>query len=66
MIRQGDRVAPMLEMHKTGRVLEIYNKQHKTMLVGGTLSAVRIAKVQLDKTGDIVEWFVRDLMQMDS
>ena len=65
MIRQGDRVAPILEMHKVGTVLEIYNKQHKTMLVGGTLSAVRMAKVQLDKTGEVVEWFVRDLMRAD-
>ncbi len=65
MIRQGDRVAPILEMHKIGTVLEIYNKQHKTMLVGGTLSAVRMAKVQLDKTGEVVEWFVRDLMRAD-
>ena len=52
-------------MHKVGTVLEIYNKQHKTMLVGGTLSAVRMAKVQLDKTGEVVEWFVRDLMRAD-
>ncbi len=66
MIRQGDRVAPILEMHRIGKVLEVYNKNHKTMLVGGTLSAVRMAKVQLEKTGDIVEWFVRDLMRMDS
>ena len=66
MIRQGDRVAPILEMHRIGKVLEVYNKSHKTMLVGGTLSAVRMAKVQLEKTGDIVEWFVRDLMRMDS
>ena len=65
MIRQGDRVAPILEMHKVGTVLEIYNKHHKTMLVGGTLSAVRMAKVQLDKTGEVVEWFVRDLMRAD-
>ena len=65
MIRQGDRVAPILEMHKIGTVLEIYNKQHKTMLVRGTLSAVRMAKVQLDKTGEVVEWFVRDLMRAD-
>ena len=65
MIRQGDRVSPILEMHKIGTVLEIYNKQHKTMLVGGTLSAVRMAKVQLDKTGEVVEWFVRDLMRAD-
>ena len=65
MIRQGDRVAPILEMHKVGTVLEIYNKQHKPMLVGGTLSAVRMAKVQLDKTGEVVEWFVSDLMRAD-
>ena len=65
MIRQGDRVAPMLEMHREGKVVEVYERKHKTMLIGGTLSPVRVAKVQLDKTGDIVEWFIRDLMKID-
>ena len=66
MIRVGDKVAPILEMHRVGQVLDVYDRQHTTMLVGGTLSAVRMAKVRLEKSGEIVEWFVRDLMQVDS
>ena len=64
MIREGDRVAPILEMHREGTVLEITQREHTTMLVGGTLTTVSTASVKLD-TGEVVEWFIRDLMRLD-
>lgn len=64
MIRKGDRVAPILEMHVVATVLDVFERKHSTMLVGGTLSAVRMARVQVEKTGEILEWRVRDLMHV--
>lgn len=65
MIRTGDRVAPILELHREAKVLEIKQKKHTTMLVGGTLSTVSVAVVQIEKTGEITEWHIRDLMRLD-
>ena len=64
MIRKGDRVAPILEMHVVATVLEVFERNHTTMLVGGTLSKVKMARVQVEKTGDVLEWRVRDLMHV--
>ena len=65
MIRVGDKVSPILEMHRVGEVVKLIDKKHTTMLVGGTLSTFRVALVKLQGHDELVEWHVRDIMRID-
>ena len=65
MIRVGDKVSPILEMHRVGEVVELCDKKHTTMLVGGTLSTFRVALVKLQGHDELVEWRIRDIMRVD-
>ena len=65
VIRIGDKVAPRLEMHRVGEVVELYDKKHTTMLVGGTLSTYRVAVVRLQGQEQLEEWRVRDVCHVD-
>ena len=68
-IKVGDRVCPILAMNMKGTVVEIYERHHKTMMIGGTLSGATYAKVQYDKTSSldnnpmIGEYRLNDLMK---
>ena len=64
-IRVGDNVSPILEMHKVGEVVKLYDKKHTTMLVGGTLSTYRVALVRIQGQNELVEWRVRDICRID-
>ena len=65
MIRVGDTVSPILEMHKVGEVVELYDKKHTSMLVGGTLGTFRVALVKLQGHDELVEWRIRDIVRVD-
>ena len=65
MIRVGDTVSPILEMHKVGQVVKLEDREHSTMLVGGTLSTFRVALVKLQGQDELVEWRIRDITRVD-
>ena len=65
MIRVGDTVSPILEMHKVGQVVKLEDRKHSTMLIGGTLSTFRVALVKLQGHDELVEWRVRDIVRVD-
>lgn len=65
-IRAGSKVCMIMSMNVKGTVLEIYEKNHSTMLTAGPLSKSWWAKVQLVKpvagSPDVIECRLGDLM----
>lgn len=64
-IRVGDRVAPIMAAHLTGRVVSMEVRQHKTMLVGGPLSGSTYVTVEHVVDMTTVVYRLGDLMRLD-
>ena len=65
-IRVGDRVAPILAMHMTGRVLAMEVKSHRTMMVDGPLDRTTYVKVQHDnQASPVLTYRIGELMRID-
>lgn len=65
-IRAGSKVCVITSMNVKGVVLEVFEKEHKTMLTAGPLSKSWWAKVQLAKKhpglDSVIECRLGDLM----
>lgn len=66
MIKVGDTVAPILETFRKGVVLGFYEVKHKTMMLGGPMSAVRVAKVRMHESGQVEDIRVGDLTKIEN
>lgn len=64
-IRVGDRVAPIMASHLTGRVVSMEVRQHKTMMVGGPLSGSTYVTVEHGPDIPAVVYRLGDLMRLD-
>lgn len=64
-IRVGDRVAPIMAAHLTGRVVSMEVRQHKTMLVGGPLSGSTYVTVEHSPGMPTIVYRLGDLMRLD-
>jgi len=66
-IRVGDRVAPIMAMHMTGRVVSMEVRPHATMMVDGPLSHTTYVSVQPDSpSSPVLTYRVGDLMRLDT
>lgn len=65
-IRAGAKVCMIMSMNVKGTVLEVFEREHKTMLTAGPLTKSWWAKVQVTKKQpgipDIIECRLGDLM----
>jgi hypothetical protein len=64
-IRAGAKVCLILAMHQKGTVIEIFERQHKSMMVDGPLSKTMWAKVRMhsaDPNGPVIECRLGELM----
>ena len=48
MIRIGDKVCPIFNMTKIGKVLDIFESSPKTWMVGGAMMKMLVATVAFD------------------
>ena len=65
MLKVGQKVSPRYHMSNTGVILEIVLVPVTAEMYGGTLSKMLIAKVQMDKTGDVNTFKVSELIPAD-
>lgn len=68
-IRAGSKVCMIMAMNVKGTVLEIFEREHKSMLTAGPLTKSWWAKVQVVKpspgTPSVIECRLGDLMNDD-
>jgi hypothetical protein len=67
-IRNGSRVCLIMAMHQRGTVVELFERQHKSMLIDGPLSRTMWARVKLDSPGagvPVLVCRIGDLMTID-
>jgi len=65
-IRIGDRVAPIMAMHMTGRVISMEVKSHRTMMVDGPLDRTTFVNVQPDNpSAPVHQYRIGELMRID-
>ena len=62
---KGDRVSFFNDMMAEGTVIELKQYRHKTWMVGGTTDQMFKAVVRLDKTNEIREHDIQELMRLD-
>ena len=65
MLKIGFKVCPIYHMSNTGTITEIYKKPAKVEMMGGTLSHILIARVQMDVDQSIREFKISELMRSD-
>ena len=65
MLKVGFKVCPIYHMSNTGIITEIYKRPVKVQMMGGTLSPLLIARVQMDSDQSIREFKISELMRSD-
>jgi hypothetical protein len=66
MLRVGDTVAHFFAMHRPGKIHRIIEKAAGNWMIGGVSAKSLFAEVQHFDNGDIVEYALNDLRQIDS
>ena len=64
MIRIGDKVCPILDMTKVGKVVDIFESSPKTWMIGGSMMKMLVATV-LYNGNEIEKVQISELMRLD-